>query len=407
MELRQLEHFVATAEEGSFTQAARRVHLSQSALSISIRALERDLGARLFERTSHEVVLSDAGHALLPEARRILADADAARNAVGDVGSGLRGALRIGLMQALPLIDLAEIMARYHKERPLVEIRPRAAAGGSAALADELRAGDLDVAFVALPGTPAGLTLTPLAADPIRLVCRPDHPLASRTSVSISELGDEEFVDFPVGFGTRAYVDQAFALAGADHAVTVEVPDLSTLVELTRAGLGLATLPLSLLPGRGRLAVVDLEPAPVFEVALALPSDRPLKPVTRAFLDLVAAMHPAPAFGLPVGGVCGELGDGGIVEQGSVPDGGELGDLAVRPELERCRAAGDHPALRLPFVSAALIGADDVPDRCPRVGQVGQGAPQVASDRLPAADLGAQRHVLEDRVIVLTPRSSG
>jgi DNA-binding transcriptional LysR family regulator len=107
MELRQLEHFVVTAEEGSFTQAARRVHLSQSALSISIRTLERDLGARLFERTSHEVLLSDAGHALLPEARRILSGVDAARNAVGDVGSGLRGALRIGLMQALPLIDLA------------------------------------------------------------------------------------------------------------------------------------------------------------------------------------------------------------------------------------------------------------------------------------------------------------
>jgi DNA-binding transcriptional LysR family regulator len=82
MELRHLEHFIAIAEESSFTQAARRLHLSQSALSVSIRALERDLGARLFERTSHEVALSDAGRALLPEARQIIANVDAARNAV-------------------------------------------------------------------------------------------------------------------------------------------------------------------------------------------------------------------------------------------------------------------------------------------------------------------------------------
>ncbi len=294
MELRHLEHFIAIAEESSFTQAARRLHLSQSALSVSIRALERDLGTRLFERTSHEVALSDAGRALLPEARQIIANVDAARNAVGDVGNGLRGVLRVGMMQALPLIDLAEILARYHKERPQVEIRPRAAAGGSAELADGVRNGDLDVAFLSLPSAPAGLVLTPLAAEPIRLVCRPDHPLATRTSIKISDLGDEEFVDFPVGFGTRACVDREFARLGVDRRVTVEVPDLTTLVELARAGLGLAALPLSLLPGRGRLAVVDIDPAPVFAVALALPSERPPRAATRAFLDLVAAMYPRP-----------------------------------------------------------------------------------------------------------------
>jgi DNA-binding transcriptional LysR family regulator len=293
MELRHFEHFVAIAQEGSFTQAAKRLHLSQSALSISIRALEKDLGTRLFERTSHEVALSDAGRALLPEARRILSCVDAARNAVGDVGSGLRGVFRVGVMQALPLIDLAEILARFHRERPLVEIRPRAAQGGSAALAEDVGKGELDAAFVYLPGgAPTGVSLTPLATDPIRLVCRPDHPLAGRTSVAISDLGNEGFVDFPAGFGTRDAADMEFARAGVEHLVKVEVPDLTTMIELTRAGIGLATLPLSLLIGRGRLAVVDLEPAPPFEVALALPSGRPLKAVTQAFLDLAAELTP-------------------------------------------------------------------------------------------------------------------
>jgi DNA-binding transcriptional LysR family regulator len=295
MELRQLTHFVAVAEDNSFTKAARRLHLSQSALSISIRALEHDLGARLFERTRREVTLSDAGRALLPEARRILADVNVARAAVGDVGHGLRGTVRIGLMQALPLVDVAEILTRYHRERPLVEICPRPAEGGSSALADAVRAGDLDVAFVSLPGGPhPGLTLTPLAAEPVRLIVRPDHPLASRTSVHIRELAGERFVDFPVGFGTRRVVDHEFAKAGVEHKVVVEVPDLSTLAELVRAGLGVATLPLSLVPGRGRLAVIDIDPAPTFEVALAVPSDRRPKATTQAFLDLIAVMHVIP-----------------------------------------------------------------------------------------------------------------
>lgn len=298
MELRHLEHFVAIAQEGSFTQAARRLYLSQSALSISIRALERDLGTRLFERTSHEVALSDAGRALLPEARRILSYVDVARKAVGDVGSGLRGVFRLGVLQALPLVDLAEILSRYHRERPLVEIRPRPAPGGSAALAEDVGKGELDAAFVCLPGgAPAGVALTPLAAEPVRLVCRPDHPLAGRTSVAISELGNEGFVDFPAGFGSRASVDLEFARAGVEHRVTVEVPDLMTLIELTRAGIGVAALPLSLLLGRGSLAVVDLEPMPSFEVALALPSGRPLKAATQAFLDLVTEMCPGTGIG--------------------------------------------------------------------------------------------------------------
>jgi DNA-binding transcriptional LysR family regulator len=294
MELRQLGYFVAVAKDNSFTKAAHRLHLSQSALSIAIRALERDLGARLFDRTRREVALSDAGRALLPEALRVLTAADAARAVVGDVGHGLRGTVRVGLMQASPLVDMARILHRYHRERPLVKILPRPAEGGSGALADALRAGDLDVAVASLPGGPhPGLQLAPLAAEPIRLITPPEHPLAARRSVSVEELATGDFVEFPAGFGTRSAVDTAFAEAGLERRICIEVSDLATLAELVRAGLGLAALPLSLLPNRGRLAVVDIEPAPIFEVALALPTDRRPKAATQAFVDLIGAMHPA------------------------------------------------------------------------------------------------------------------
>ena len=90
MELRQLNHFVAVAEEQSFTNAARRLSYVQSALSVSIQSLERELGVRLFERTTHRVALTDAGDALLPSARQILASVEQTR----DIAAALRGVLR-------------------------------------------------------------------------------------------------------------------------------------------------------------------------------------------------------------------------------------------------------------------------------------------------------------------------
>ena len=150
MELRQLEHFVAIAEEGSFTRAAHRVHIVQSGLSVSVQALEKELNTQLFERTTHHVALTDAGRAMLPHALQTLESAAAHTAAVVDASEGLRGTLRLGLMQSLTLVNVAELIARFHRERPLVAIQPRPAVGGLASLVEDVRVGTLDVAFVAV-----------------------------------------------------------------------------------------------------------------------------------------------------------------------------------------------------------------------------------------------------------------
>jgi DNA-binding transcriptional LysR family regulator len=111
VDLRHLEHFLAVAEERSFTRAAKRVHLVQSALSASIRVLERDLGAPLFERSTHQVRLSEAGEALLPEARRVLLAVGAARDAVAATSNLVRGVVRLGVMQSLALTNAAELFS--------------------------------------------------------------------------------------------------------------------------------------------------------------------------------------------------------------------------------------------------------------------------------------------------------
>jgi DNA-binding transcriptional LysR family regulator len=290
MELRHLEHFVAVAEEGSFTRASARLHLVQSAVSVSVRSLERELGARLFDRTTHRVELTDSGRALLVEARRTLAAAQAARDAVASTGAGIRGTVRIGIMQSLVLVDLAAVLTRFHGERPAVQILPRTAPGGSAELVREVLDGRLDLAFVGLPGPyPPGLDVVLLAEEPMTLICPAGHPLATRPAIALADVAGEQFVDFPAGWGTRAGVDRVFADAGLRRESIVEVADAATVGALVRAGLGVAFVPPSILPRRDGVVLREVHPSPTFAVSVVVAADRPRSAATRALLDLVHA----------------------------------------------------------------------------------------------------------------------
>nr|WTB28908.1 LysR family transcriptional regulator [Streptomyces sp. NBC_00830] len=297
MELRHLEHFVAVAEEGSFTRAAARLHLVQSTLSVSIRSLERELGGKLFDRSTRQVELTDAGRALLAEARTALGAVDAARDAVAAALGGVRGTVHIGIMQSLALIDLAGTLTRYHRDRPQVQIIPSTALGGSAELVTGVLDGSLDLAFTALPGPyPAGVTVRLLASEPLLLACPEGHPLAMRPVIPLSDLDGERFVDFRAGWGTRASVDRLFTETGLRREIAVEVTDIATAVELVRAGFGCAFLSASMTSGSRThaLALRPVQPAPHFEVSLVTAAERRLSAAARALIDLVLATHAAP-----------------------------------------------------------------------------------------------------------------
>jgi DNA-binding transcriptional LysR family regulator len=288
MELRHLEHFLAVAEERSFTRAAARIHLVQSALSVSVKSLERELGAQLFDRTTHSVQLTDAGAALVVEARRTLAAAEAARDAVAAVRGGVRGTVRVGIMHALALIDLAGLLTRYHGHYPEVQLVPSPAAGGSVELARAVSEGRLDLAFASPPtGSPKDLEVRLIAAEEMLLACPPDHPLARRRRIALSELDGERFVDYPPGWGTRRGVDRLFADAGFTRRIEVEVGDVPTVAELVRAGFGFAFLSPSTLPHTRGLILRHTRPHPEFSVCLVTPTTRPVSAAARAFIELV------------------------------------------------------------------------------------------------------------------------
>jgi DNA-binding transcriptional LysR family regulator len=286
MELRHLEVFVAVAEELSFTRASSRLHLVQSGVSSAIKALERDLGANLFDRDRHRVLLTDAGQVLLPEARATLAAAQAARDAVSEAQGGLRGAVTVGTMLSTGPLDMAGLLGRFHRTHPGVTVRLRLSASGSAGLARELLEGRLDLALVSLPDpVPAGLTMRPVTAEPLIAVGHPGHPLAARPA-TLAQIAGEPFIDFPLGWGNRAVADRAFASAGLDREVPFEAADFTAVINLVRGGLGVAFLPATVAAGPGSdLDVIEISDHTFnWVISVATPAGRRMSAAARAIL---------------------------------------------------------------------------------------------------------------------------
>ena len=290
MELRQLATFVAVAEEGSFSRAAERLHVVQSAVSAGVRKLEAELATSLFDRSTHHVELTDSGRALLPAARATLAAAQAARDAVDEARGGLRGRVVLGTMQAqgMRALDLAGILAVFRAEHPGVEVAIRHS-GGSAEMAREVIDGRMDLAFVALPGdAPPGLKLIPLASEPIMLAVPAGHPFAARTRVELASLRDQTLVDVPAGWGIRMAVDRAFTAAGVGRSIAFEVNDTATMVEFIRTGLAIGLLPRSFADPAAEIAFVPIrDHPPQFQTAIAIPANRQLSAATRAMLAAI------------------------------------------------------------------------------------------------------------------------
>jgi DNA-binding transcriptional LysR family regulator len=260
-------------------------------VSSAIHGLERELGATLFDRDRHRVSLTEAGLALLPEARATLAAAQAAADAVAEAAAGLRGTLSIGTMFATGSIDVPGMLGRFHERHPNVLVRLRAVPGGSEELAREVVSGGLDLAFLALPGrTPAGLTVRPLGHEPLVLICAPEHPLATAGEVTLEALANETFVDYPTGWGTRAIVDRAFAAAGLERQVSFEVSEFGTATGLVRNCLGVAFVPTSAAPGMNGVVPVQVPEVSLdWEILVATCTTRRPTAAARAFLAEVAA----------------------------------------------------------------------------------------------------------------------
>jgi DNA-binding transcriptional LysR family regulator len=286
MELRHLQHFVAVAEDQHFTRAAERLMVSQSGLSASIRALERELQTPLFVRTTRRVTLTEAGRALLGEAERILAQVRSAHEAVAAVQGVLRGTLAVGTEQCIAGVHVAGVLAAFRRRHPDVEIRLRQA--GSLALAEEVAAGRLDLAFAYRAQADTDqLRSVSLAGEPMTVLCHPTHPLATGgAAVTPDDLGGEVFVDFHPDWGPRRTTDMAFAAAGVRRTVALEVNDVHCLLDLVDENLGIAVVPRHFRHKREALTALPVKGTGemVYETVALLPPPQATSPAARALM---------------------------------------------------------------------------------------------------------------------------
>ncbi|MGW7285877.1 LysR family transcriptional regulator [Streptomyces sp. NPDC054847] len=290
MDLQQMRYVVAVAETGNFTRAAERCFVVQSSLSHRIAGLERELGVRLFARSSRRVELTAAGAAFVAGARDCLAAADrAAADAAAATGS-VRGRLAVGVIVTTAAVDVPEVLQRYRALHPDVHVALRS--GRSDELAAAVKNGDLDIAFLGMPESerPSGVECVVLAHDEHVLVVPAGHRLAGVSRVTLREIAEETFVDFVSGTPARAQSDQAFAAASLVRQVAYEVGVVELITRLVGRGLGIALLPSAFIRPRAaddpELALVPVVDGPHRIEYLAWSRFNP-SPATRAMLDVL------------------------------------------------------------------------------------------------------------------------
>jgi len=259
MELRQLEYFVAVAEEANFTRAAQRVHVSQSGVSAQIRQLERDLGAALIDRSGRVATLTGAGVAALPHARAALAAAAAARQAVDDVTGVVSGRVAVGMVTACTVTPLFDALAAFHLAHPGVEIS--LVEGNSDWLVEQVRRGAADLALIAAAGAPPrGLDALTIISEGLVAAVPPGHPLADLGTVTLAEVTGYPIVSLPAGTGVRAVFDQACAAQGQRPDIALQASAPGAVADLAGRGLGVAILSQTMASGfSGLLTAVAIK----------------------------------------------------------------------------------------------------------------------------------------------------
>jgi DNA-binding transcriptional LysR family regulator len=262
VELRQLRYFTVLADELSFTRAAKRLHVSQPPLSFQIASLETELGARLFDRTSRSVVLSEAGKAFLPHAQAVLARLEEARNHVTRVASGLQGRVQLGLAGSHFLGPLPKFIRQFRLQRPAVEVVLHEMKPSDHLQA--LRDGRLDLCVSRNPLNDTQVSATLLWRDPVVVALPPGHRLASRRRLSLVDLRDEDFVFLRLDsspFAARLF--EACLWAGFAPRIAQHVVEVPAALNLVAAGLGVALVPASMAQLRSdAVGICRLGPTP-------------------------------------------------------------------------------------------------------------------------------------------------
>jgi len=262
MNLEQLRGFITIAEVGHFTHAAEILHLSQPSLSRQISTLEQELGSELFHRARGNISLTSAGHALLPRARRMLADEETIRSEMADLAGLRRGRVRLGAPPTLCVSLVAEVLDIFRDKYPGVQLQ--ISEGGSHRLLEQLGGGELDLALIVTSEHAVNethLQNLPLFEEELVVIDSLDHPhLPKATELDLRSLAPIDQLAFSHNYDLRASISQAYKTAGLSPNIVVEGGEMDAVLRFVHRGLGVAVVPATVAletPGVRAIALRD------------------------------------------------------------------------------------------------------------------------------------------------------
>lgn len=288
MELRTLRLFVAVVRHGGFSEAAKHVFVTQSAVSKAVRQLEEETGLVLIDRQVSGILLTDAGAVVFARAQQLLAQREDLVRELEELRGLRRGRLTLGLPPIGSDALFAPIFAAYRSRYPDIEVS--LFEHGSRRLEELVQAGELDLGASLLPFS-GDFEWQDVIAEPLHVILREDHPLSKRSAIRLADLASEAFILFDSGFALNPIIQEGCRSAGFAPNVTARSSQINFIVELVGAGLGIGFLPRLIArnrvrPGTCHVAVEDA--AMVWHMAFIWRRNGYLSFAAKAWLELAA-----------------------------------------------------------------------------------------------------------------------
>ena len=243
--LRQVRSFLVVASTGSFTRAARLLHISQPALTVQIRELESALGIRLFDRNTRQIDLTPLGQELMPTFQRLVRDFDSVTESARQLAAGVSGVVHVAALPSISSGLMPAAIAALRRENPGIVVRLKDAVAQR--VLAMVRADEADFGVGGFDRVDADMDFTPLLSDRLEAVVRADHPYAKKRRLTVADLAATDLIVMDTQSSVRALLDQAFVATRLILHPAYEVTFMATAVGMVREGLGIALLPSSAL----------------------------------------------------------------------------------------------------------------------------------------------------------------
>ncbi|MDQ8737735.1 LysR family transcriptional regulator [Paenibacillus sp. LHD-38] len=289
MDLKHLNYFVAVAEAGSFTQAARKLHVTQPSLSKMVRLLEEDLGVQLIDRSAKQIELTDAGLTILRSAKQIIQSFEDMSSELEEVITLKKGTLRLGIPPMVGSYFLPSVIEKFSTHYPQIKLQVIEQGGQS--LEQDILQGDLDFSMVILPvKNEERYHVLPCINENLRLVVHPEHKLAEQTNIQMSQLEHESFIMFRNDFTIHHLIKEHCEAAGFEPKIVFESSQWDFMTEMVSAKYGITLLPEGIclqLDAKRYSSVAVVQPAIPWQLSMIWRKDKYLSFASREWIRFV------------------------------------------------------------------------------------------------------------------------